>query len=487
MIDKDVIVGCNRNYDQKALLAQLFAVITQSLLLVNLGMEIMMPTLVLGELYKNSNIGFSLTDTEASWYGSILFVCQPPGSFIAGFLQEKIGRKRCMILAIVPSFIGWILLYFCYSSTMLFIATVSMGLGIGFCEAPVFSYIGEVTEPRLRGQMSSLASAGVMFGAIINSSLGFFFGSRITALISLIIPISCVCLICMIPESPIWFLTKGRTEDARKSLCWLRGWVYPSEIEEEFNEIVRYVELSGNKNENKIQNDVKMTSKIAMFKNPMVYRPLRMLLLFFMFSQLLSIIPVRPYIMNLLTEVGLGKNQTLIVMFLSISQIIPCIMTTMLVKIVGKRFLALFALSANTMILLAFGVYLILIKAGIFTSIPWIFFLLIFAIYFFAYTLIAVPWMVISEIYPNNVRSVATGISSAFSYILMFLWAKSYLSIEEFLSLEYTMILFGSIGIIGIFYLYFNLPETENKTLMEIEDYFISKKKNHSINDDIKM
>jgi hypothetical protein len=42
------------------------------------------------------------------------------------------------------------------------------------------------------------------------------------------------------PETPIWLLSRGRYEDAEKSLCWLRGWVTPDVIREEFNQLVKY-------------------------------------------------------------------------------------------------------------------------------------------------------------------------------------------------------------------------------------------------------
>lgn len=45
-----------------------------------------------------------------------------------------------------------------------------------------------------------------------------------------------------------------------------------------------------------------------------------------------------------------------------------------------------------------------------------------------------------------------------------------------YLSLEYTMILFGCVGVFGMIYFYFYFPETENKTLLEIEEFFVSTK-----------
>ena len=60
------------------------------------------------------------------------------------------------------------------------------------------------------------------------------------------------------------------------------------------------------------------------------------------------------------------------------------------------------------------------------------------------------------------------------SYLLLFTLTKSYLTVEMFLKIEYSMLLFACIGIFGLIYFYIYLPETENKTLLEIEEFFAS-------------
>jgi len=130
--------------------------------------------------------------------GSLLCIFHPAGSLLSGFLQERFGRKRCIIIANFPSILGWILLYHTHSVVSLYVSTILMGLSIGFSEAPIFSYVGEITEPRLRGSMASLTSTAPMFGVSFLFTLGYFFEWQTVALLSTLCPITSICLVMLV-------------------------------------------------------------------------------------------------------------------------------------------------------------------------------------------------------------------------------------------------------------------------------------------------
>ncbi|XP_025205967.1 facilitated trehalose transporter Tret1-like [Melanaphis sacchari] len=468
-----------QNYGPKATLAQCLATIAQSFLYIGLGMNVSMPAIVIRDLYQNPNSEFSITTTEASWYASLLFIFHPVGCLLSGILQDKFGKKRCMIFSNVPSFIGWVLLYSAQSSISLCASALLMGFSTGLGAESTSSYVGEITEPRLRGSLGSLGSAAMRIGSLLMYILGLFFDWRTSALISTFCPITCICFVIFIPESPIWLIAKGRNEKAEEAICWLRGWVEPEKIKPEFLELVHYNEVSGTRSGcNTDTDDKKFFSNLTQFKNPAVYRPLRLMMIFFFVSFIVSMFPTRPFITKVMKEIDLFDHQNESLILLTGLTSIGCIITTATVHRVGKRLLTLLTLTLNTVLLFSLGAYIIAVKTEYLIPSPLISLTILCGIYFFGSCGIScIPWMTLIEVFPNKSRGVATSASLGLAYIILFTLTKSYLIIEMYLSLEYTMILFGCIGLFGLIYLYFYLPETENKTLLEIEEFFASNSK----------
>lgn len=67
---------------------------------------------------------------------------------------------------------------------------------------------------------------------------------------------------------------------------------------------------------------------------------------------------------------------------------------------------------------------------------------------------------------------MASGITAALNYIMAFCTTKTYYNIETSLSLFGLIALYAVVDCIGLFYIYMFLPETERRTLEEIELHF---------------
>lgn len=88
-----------------------------------------------------------------------------------------------------------------------------------------------------------------------------------------------------------------------------------------------------------------------------------------------------------------------------------------------------------------------------------------------------IPWMLIGELFAPSIRSGASGLAGGTGYIFGFLANKLFLRMLAAFTLPGTFWMYSAITVIGAIILYKYLPETEGKTLLEIEQYFAVKRK----------
>lgn len=163
-----------------------------------------------------------ITPTESTWVASIIVLSVPVGCLFAGFLMEYLGRLNAIKLAAIPCVIGWIVMATATNFYALLGGRILTGLGSAIGTSPAIVYITEVARPDLRGSLISTAPTLASAGMVIAYAKGAFMSWRLVAWLSIIYTIVPVVLIqIFVPESPVWLVSKGRMEDAAKSLKFL--------------------------------------------------------------------------------------------------------------------------------------------------------------------------------------------------------------------------------------------------------------------------
>ncbi|XP_022195528.1 facilitated trehalose transporter Tret1-2 homolog isoform X1 [Nilaparvata lugens] len=480
----------------RRIIPQVIATTVQSLLLLALGMMVACPTVIIAALHRPKS-ELPINDSQASWFAGILLICQPVGSILSGILQEWCGRKKCMLFVNIPQIVGWYLIYRAESVDSLLVAASLLGMSVGFMEAPTLSYVGEIAQPHLRGTLASFTSTYVSAGFFVMYLLGTVATWRMTALMSCTVPVISFLCIMMIPDSPIWLLNKGRKLEAEKSLCWLRGWVTPQEIEREFSSMIRYCEDSKKAyNLQKATNNTPYTlvssspdvitseSRLNRFFRdlirPEIMRPLRLVVSYFFFYHCSSLSGFRPYMVNTFTELNMPINPHYMTIISAICQLTGGFCCMALVHKTGKRVLSLVSMSACVLACFSIGAYILLHKYQ-YVHQPWIPTILFICLFFCTNLGVSpIPWTLLAEVFPTRGRGIGGGLSAACYYIEFFLVSKTFLQLQSVLALYGVCFFYGGLGVVGIIYLYFCLPETEGKRLDEVEKFFKSNNERNS-------
>ncbi|HEU4997187.1 MAG TPA: MFS transporter [Gemmatimonadaceae bacterium] len=142
------------------------------------------------------------------------------GSFIWGWLSDRIGRRAAILLAAV-SFIGTSICGAMPDYRWNFVMCFIMGLGVGGMLPIVFALLAEIIPARHRGWLTVLIGGDVAGAYILTSWLASTvgasnaFGWRILWLLGLPTGLVLVLLNRWIPESPRFLLQRGRDDEAR--------------------------------------------------------------------------------------------------------------------------------------------------------------------------------------------------------------------------------------------------------------------------------
>ena len=136
----------------------------------------------------------------------------------------------------------------------------------------------------------------------------------------------------------------------------------------------------------------------------------------------------------------------------------------------GRRLLAVFSGLGMTVTFASLVVFLKLTEPGAMSWFP----VTSLFLYILTCTLgfLTLPFSMLGEVFPSRVRAWGSGATSFMGCIFAFVMVKLYPDMREAWGLEYVFSFYCAMALLGTGFVYMFLPETQGKTLQEVERYF---------------
>ena len=161
---------------------------------------------------------WSLSPTEVGLIISAGYVGQLFGAVIFGSLAERIGRLKTLFITIMLFVVMDVSCLFAWSGASMMLFRFLQGVGTGG-EVPVASaYINEFVGAEKRGRFFLLYEVifpiGLMFAGMAGYFLVPIYGWKAMFVVGLVPSVLTIPLRWLMPESPRWLASKGRTAEA---------------------------------------------------------------------------------------------------------------------------------------------------------------------------------------------------------------------------------------------------------------------------------
>jgi len=422
---------------------------------------------------------FTLSDGGLGFtVGSLLIGCFV-GAFLAGRLADVFGRRNVMLLAALLFLFGAVVQGLASSQIIFVMARILGGMAVGAASVLSPAYISEVAPANIRGRMTTVQQIMIITGLtaafLVNyflaasageSTAGFWVGLEAWRWMYLMQALPAAIFfvaLLFIPESPRYLVSKKREEKARTVLTSLFGThVADSKLKE--------IRDSFSVDHRPRLSDI---MKPGGGVRPIVWAGI----LLAVFQQLVGINVIFYYGATLWQLAGFTEDQSLQINIVSGAvSIAACFITIAVIDRIGRKPLLLIGSAGMAATLFAM-VYAFangtLDAAGnlqLSSEMGWV--ALIAAnlyVIFFNVSWGPVMWVMLGEMFPNQIRGSALAVAGFAQWFANYLIAQSFPIMAAKLGLAVSYSFYAVSAVISFFLVQKFIHETKGKELEEMQ------------------
>ncbi|CAB3233180.1 unnamed protein product [Arctia plantaginis] len=398
-----------------------------------------------------------------SWIAAISPLAMSIGGLFSGGLSDLIGRKMGQIILIIPSIIGWIIMGVSGNNLLMLIGRIVTGICAGASRSSTLVYVGEVTDPKYRPVAFITYSTGIQFGTLVSHTVGKYCNWKTSCYLFAIPNFISLIILVFLKESPLWLLAKSRIDEGVKCFRLFRG-----NGESSHKELCTVLETCQGKPKKTSFRDV----LDLIFSKPFI-KSVFTTFVIFAAAQWCGVNTLSFYAQQIFEKTFSSNIDPFLFMVATdclrtVMTVIYCVLS----KTVPRKITYVVCCFVTTLLLLVILAYLLLRPVGLES-------LAVTAT--IAYlcasgALPAISWSFVAEIFPVAVRGFGSGLSTCVCCVLLSISVK----VTPAVIVNYGMTtLFGGFATVSLvtgILLIFLLPETNGKSLQEIENSLYKKK-----------
>ncbi|WIE60850.1 sugar porter family MFS transporter [Curtobacterium sp. MCLR17_032] len=424
---------------------------------------------VINGALRPMTIELGLTNfTEGVVTSSLLFGAAI-GAMLGGRIADGWGRRKTILVLAVTFFVGTLACVFAPTFGVIVVGRVLLGLAVGGASTVVPVFLAELAPYEIRGSLSGRNELMIVIGQLaaflVNAVIGSLWGEgngvwRVMLAVCALPAIALFVGMLRVPESPRWLASKGRNAEALDVLRQIRS---DDRAEAEIEDIKRSNEL-----EAQIQHESGWRTLLG---NKWLIRIVLIGAGLGVAQQLTGINSIMYYGQTVLIESGFQASAALIANIApGVIAVIGGVIAIMNMERINRRTTLIIGFSLTTVCHFLIGIASVALPDGN-PARPWVILFLVVAFVGSMQTFLNIAvWVVLSEIFPTQIRALGMGISVFCLWIANAFLGLYFPTIVAATGITGTFFGFGIVGLLALFFIWKFVPESRGRTLEEVEE-----------------